>query len=111
MIFRAKNPYNLSSMAIESMICFRRIWLLRKVYYLINIFSMKIEVCMCNISMELIDCRLHGGIKRLHNLINHTTNPWLRTLEYNSFQTCWKLSESNTFNNYLCSISVTYIGH
>ena len=29
--------------------------------------------------------------KKLHNLINHNTNlndPWLRTLDHNSFQTC-----------------------
>ena len=42
--------------------------------------------------------RLRNGIKttRLHNLINHNTylcDPWLRTLEHNSFQTCWKLSK------------------
>ena len=36
---------------------------------------------------------------RLRNLINNNTilsDPWLRTMEYNSFQTCWKLSESKT---------------
>ena len=72
---------------------------------------MKHEVCMCNISMERKICRLHGGIKttRLHNLINQNTilsYPRLKTLEANSFQTCWKLSESKTLNNYLCSISI-----
>ena len=54
---------------------------------------MKHDVCMCNIAME----QKIVGIKitRLHNLINHNTNlsdPWLRTLEHKSFQTCWKLS-------------------
>ena len=45
------------------MIFFRRIWLLRKFYILINIFSMKTEVCMCYISTERKICRLHGRIK------------------------------------------------
>ena len=41
---------------------------------------------------------------RVHTLINHNTNLsdlWLKIQEHNSFQTCWKLSESKTFNNYL----------
>ena len=42
---------------------FRRIRLLHKLYYLINILSMKNEVYMCYISTELNFCRLHGGIK------------------------------------------------
>ena len=63
---------------------------------------MKNDVCMCNISMEREICCLHDGIKtsRLHNLINHNTNlcdPWLRTLEQNYFQTCWKLIESKIY--------------
>ena len=41
---------------------------------------------------------------RLHNLINHKANLsdpyWLRTLGHNSFQTCWKLSDSKPFNNF-----------
>ena len=54
--------------------------------------------------MEWKICRLHGGIKsiRLHNLQIHNTilsDPWLRTLEHNSFQTCKKLFESKTFSN------------
>ena len=86
------------------MVLFRQIWLLRKFYYLMNIFSVKNEVCMCNISMEWKICRLHGGIKsiRLHNLQIHNTilsDPWLRTLEHNFFQTCKKLFESKTFSN------------
>ena len=36
--------------------------LLRKFYYLINIFSMKKEVCICNISLEGKICCLHDGI-------------------------------------------------
>ena len=56
-------------------------------------------------------CRLYGGIRTtiLHNLINHNTtlsDPWLKTLEHNYFQTCRKLSESKTLNNYLCKISI-----
>ena len=87
---------------MSQMICFRRIWLLCKFYYLVIIFSMKNGVSMCNISMERKICRLmerkicclHGGMKTtiLHNLINHNTNlndPWLRSLDHNSFQTCW----------------------
>ena len=79
---------------MSQMICFRRIWLLRKFYYLVIIFSMKNDVSMCNISMERKICSLHGGMKTtiLHNLINHNTNlndPWLRSLDHNSFQTCW----------------------
>ena len=63
------------------MICFRRIWLLLKLYYLVIIFSMKYDVSMSNISIERKICRLHGGIKttRMRNLINHNTNlndPW-----------------------------------
>ena len=59
----------------------------------VNIVS-KNDVSMCNISMERKICRLHGGMKTtiLHNLINHNTNlndPWLRSLDHNSFQTCW----------------------
>ena len=66
------------------MICFRR-------NYVINIFSMQHDVCTCNISMERKTWHLHGGIKTtiLHNLINHNANlsdPWLRTMEHNSFQ-------------------------
>ena len=38
--------------------------LLRKFYYLIDISSMKNEVCMCNISMERKICRLLDGIKK-----------------------------------------------
>ena len=73
-------------------------WLLPKFYYLIYIFSMKNDLCMCNISMEQNICRLQGDIKmtRLQYLINHITNlcdPWLWTLEHNSFQTCFKLSK------------------
>ena len=73
---------------------------------------MKHDVCMRNISMGRKMCRLLDGIEndKLHNLINHNTNisdPWSRTLEHNYFQTCWKLSESNTFNNYLCNISIS----
>ena len=72
---------------------------------------MKTEVCMCNISIEQKIRHLQGGIKtiRLHNFINHDTNlsdPWLRTVEHNSFRTCCKLSDSKTFNNYLCNISI-----
>ena len=72
------------------MICFRQIWLLHKLYYLVNMFSMKHDVSICNISIERTICRLHGCIKttKLHNLINHNTNlndPWLRTLDHNSF--------------------------
>ena len=79
---------------MSQMICFRRIWLLRKFYYLVIIFSMKNDVSMCNISMEWKICRLHGGMKTtiLHILINHNTNlndPWLRSLDHYSFQTCW----------------------
>ena len=64
--------------------------------------------------MHVALCRLHGGIKTtiLHNLIDHNTNlngPWLWTLGHNSFQTCWKLSENKTFNNYLCNISIDII--
>ena len=56
-------------------------------------------------------CRLHSGIKTTisHNLINHNTNlcdPWLRTLEHNSFQTCWKLSKSKKL---LTTIYVIYL--
>ena len=36
--------------------------LLHKSYYLINIFSMKNEVCMCNLSMKRKICFLHDGI-------------------------------------------------
>ena len=66
---------------------------------------------MCNVSMEQKICRQQDGIKmvRLHKLVNRTTNlsnQWLRTLEHNYFQTCWKLSERKTFNNYLCNISI-----
>ena len=46
---------------------------------------------------------------RLYNLINHNTNlgdPWLRTLEHNSVQTCWKLAESKSFNKYLYTILI-----
>ena len=72
---------------------------------------MKHGVSMCNISMEWKLCRLHGGIKkiRLHNLIDRITklsDPWLNILEHNNFQTCWKLSESKTFNHYLCETSI-----
>ena len=44
-------------------------------FTLLNIFSMKNEVYMCNISMERKFCRLHDGIKwiRLHNLMNHNS--------------------------------------
>ena len=68
-------------------------------FELINIFCMKYEVCVCNISMQWKICCLHDGIKtvRLHHLINHNINlndPWLRTVEHNSFQTLSKLSES-----------------
>ena len=75
---------------------------------------MKNEVCMCNISMERKFCHPHGGITtiRLHNFINHNTNlsdPWLRTVEHNSVQPLWKLSESKIFNNYLCNISIYVI--
>ena len=61
--------------------------------------------------MERKICRLHGGIKTkiLHYLMTHNINlndPWLRTLDHNSFQTYWKLSESKTFNDYLCNISI-----
>ena len=61
---------------MSQMFCFCRIWLLRKFYYLVIIFSMKNDVSMCNISMEQKICRLHGGIKTtiLHNLINHNIN-------------------------------------
>ena len=59
--------------------------------------------------MEPKICRLRGVIKtiRLHNLLNDSTNlsdPGLRRLGHtcNSFQTCWKLSESKTFKNYFC---------
>ena len=97
-------------MASESNDFVRRIWLLRNFYYLINIFSMDYEVCMCNISMELKMCRLHGGIEIDKIIfINHNTNlndPWLMTLENNYFKTCWKLSESDTFNNCLCNVSI-----
>ena len=70
---------------------------------------MKNEVCMSKIKMEWKLCRKHDGITtiRLHDLMNHNTNlsfPWLSTVEHNSFQTCWKLSEIKTFNNYLCNI-------
>ena len=70
---------------------------------------MKNEVYMCNISMKRKLC--HGDIKtiQLHNLMNHNTNlsdSCLKKLEHNSFQTCWKLSESKTFNKYLCNISI-----
>ena len=74
---------------------------------------MKHDVCMCNISMEGKICRLHCGIKntRLHILINYNINlndPWLRTLELDSFKTFWKLSDSKSFNNYmyLCNNSI-----
>ena len=96
------------SIASESMICFRRIWFLRKFYYLIDNLSMKHDVCMCNISIEREICRLHSGIKttRLPYLINHNlSDPWLRTPEYDYFQTCEKFSECKTFDNYLCYIS------
>ena len=82
-------------MASESkMTCFRRIWLLRKFYYLVIILSMKHDVSMCNITMERKMCRLHGGIRttRLHHLINHNINlndPWLRTLDHNSSCHVW----------------------
>ena len=61
---------------MSQMFCFCRIWLLRKFYYLVIIFSMKNDVSMCNISMEQKICRLHCGIKTtiLHNLINHNIN-------------------------------------
>ena len=64
-----------SSVASEEMF-FRRIWLLGRFYYLVNIFNMKYDVCMYNISMERTICRLHDDIKttRLHNLIKHNTN-------------------------------------
>ena len=58
-----------SSMASESNDCFLRIWMLRRNYYLINIFSMKIEVYMCNITIEQKLCRLQGGIKRYDCII------------------------------------------
>ena len=93
------------------MICFRRVWLLRKFYYLVTIVRMKNDVSMCNISMELKICHLHDDIKTpiLHNLINHNTNindPWLSTLDQNSFQTSCKLSEGKTCNNYLYQIII-----
>ena len=98
-------------MASESKDIFSRIRMLHNFYFLINIFSMKNEVYMCITSMERKLGHQHGGINaiRLHNLINRNTNlcdPWSRTLEHNPFQTCWKLSESKTFNNYLCNISI-----
>ena len=56
-------------------------------YYLIYSFSMKIEVCICNISTKRKNCRLHGGIKneKIANLINHNTvlsGPWLWTVKH-----------------------------
>ena len=72
---------------------------------------MKSEVCMCNISMERQICYLYDGIKQIrwHILTNHNTNlsdPWLRTHEHSSFQTCRKLSESKTFNTCSSNISI-----
>ena len=69
---------------------------------------------MCNILMKRKICRLHGGITttKLLNLINHNANlndPSVMTLDHNSFQTCQKLSESKTFNNYLCNISINIV--
>ena len=58
-------------------------------------------------------CRLRDDIKktiRSFNLINHDytnlNDPWFRTLDHKYFQICLKLSEINTFNNYLCYISI-----
>ena len=53
-------------------------------------------------------CRQHGGIRntKLLNSTSANTNlndPWLRKLDHNSFLSCWKLSESKTFNNNLCN--------
>ena len=45
------------------MICFRRIWLLRKFYYWVIIFSMNNDVSVCNISMEWTICHQREGIK------------------------------------------------
>ena len=53
-------------MASESNIFFLKIGirsLLRKFYYMINIFSMKNKVCMCNISTEQKMCCLQIGIE------------------------------------------------
>ena len=98
-------------MASESSYLLRRIWSLRKLYNLVIILNMKNDVSTCNISIEWKIGRLHGCIKTtiLHNLINHNTNlndHWLRTLDHNSFQACWKLSESKTFNNYIFNIII-----
>ena len=68
-------------------------------YYLNNIFSMENELCMCNISMKQKMCRLHNSIK-------NDRIAWLRTLKHNYLKTYWKLSESKTFNNYLCYILI-----
>ena len=70
------NLLRLQAWSVSQMICFCQIWLLHKFYYLINVFSMKHDVFMCNISKEQEICSLHGGIKmtRLHYLINHNAN-------------------------------------
>ena len=71
---------------------------------------MKHDVCMCNINAtEHLSPTWWHKTTGLHNLINLITNlsdPRLRTLEHNSFQTCWKLSKSTTSKNYLCNISI-----
>ena len=101
------NLSRLQAWPVGQMICFRRFWLLHRFYHLVIILSMKHDVSMCNISMEwekLSPTWWHKKPTKLHNLINHNTNlndPWLRTLDHNSFQKCWKLSKSKSFNNYL----------
>ena len=71
------NLSRLQAWPVSQMIFFHQIRLLRKFHYFKNIFSMKNELCMCNISMKgNMSPTRHGGIQRirLHNLINHNTN-------------------------------------
>ena len=58
------NLSRLAAWPVSQIIVFRRIRLLRKFYYLMNIFSKKYVVCICNISTKKKMCRLHDGIKR-----------------------------------------------
>ena len=90
---------------VSQMILFRRIWLLSTFYYFINEAPRVTHQWI----RKYVACTWRYKTIRLHNLTNHNTNlndPWLRTMEHNSFQACWKLTESKTFNNYLCIISI-----
>ena len=58
------NLSRLKAWPVSQKIVFHRIRLLRKSFYLMNIFSKKYVVCICNISTERKMCRLHDDIKR-----------------------------------------------